>query len=270
MRYCVSGRQPYSVMKKADEIKVQYNDKDRILDFVEKLPDKVIILDVPGDEEDWNTWQMYSEKFAGFHIALHDLRRAADFNHHNINWYWPFPITSFYELGMVINLHPSYVLLGPPLTFDLEKVKACSVDECSEQEVPLRMVVNAAHPAYLPLNGTHGVCAQWVRPEDAAAYAKYISCFEFDQVDMKQEEVLLHVYKDNQTWPGNLNLLIKDFGFNVDNRAIPEDLGTTRMTCGQKCWAGGSCKLCIRSIYFADQVRKEKLRRKQEGNIDKK
>ena len=41
MRYCVSGRQPYSVMKRADEIKVAYADRDRIMDFVEKILDKI-------------------------------------------------------------------------------------------------------------------------------------------------------------------------------------------------------------------------------------
>jgi hypothetical protein len=39
-------------LKKADEIKVAYIDRDRILDFVEKIPNSTIILDVPGDESD--------------------------------------------------------------------------------------------------------------------------------------------------------------------------------------------------------------------------
>ena len=44
MRFCVSGRQPYSVIKRADEVKFNYNDKDKILDLVEKYPDKTVIL----------------------------------------------------------------------------------------------------------------------------------------------------------------------------------------------------------------------------------
>lgn len=272
MRYCVSGRQPYSIMKKADEIKVNYNDRDRIMDFVEKLPDKTIILDVPGDESDWNTWQMYGEKFDEFYIALHNLSRAGEFNQHNVKWYWPYPITSFYELGMIVNLHPSYLMIGPPLSFDLEKTVKKSYDDCrietDADPIPLRMIVNMAHPEYLPDNGTHGMCGQWVRPEDADAYAQYVRCFEFDNVDLKQEEVLLHVYKENREWPGNLNLLIQRLNFNVDNRAIPEDLCPARMNCGQKCWSGSGCQLCVRALYFAENIRKEKLRRRQEENID--
>lgn len=49
MKYCLSGRQPLSVLKKCDEIKVEYCDKDKIIDYLEPLFDKTIILDVPSD-----------------------------------------------------------------------------------------------------------------------------------------------------------------------------------------------------------------------------
>ena len=65
MKYCISGRQPYSVLKQADEIKVKHNDKGRIMDFVEKIPDKTIILDMPEFDADFATWHMYDEKFEG-------------------------------------------------------------------------------------------------------------------------------------------------------------------------------------------------------------
>ena len=268
MHFCVNGRHPYSVLKQADEVKFNYNDKDKILDLLEKYPDKVVILDVPGAESDWKLWTMYSEMFAGFHVALHDLGRVAEFNEHDINWYWPYPITSFYELGMIVNLHPSFVLIGAPLTFDLATVRNQTVDDCTQKHIPVRMVVNVAHPGYLPTYGTHGVCGQWVRPEDVKAYAQYVSSFEFGEVDLRQEEVLLQIYKEKQEWLGNLNLIIKKLDFNVDNRAIPENLGERRMTCGQRCWRGGACQLCVTSFMFAEQIRKEAQARRQEATID--
>ena len=220
---------------------------------------------------EWNTWQMYSEKFAEFHIALHNLSRCREFNDHNIKWYWPYPITSFYELKMIANFRPSYVELGPPLSFDLEKVKAALRQTCPPYDIPMRMKVNNAKPDYLPTMPelAHNICGQWVRPEDAAAYGAHIRCFEFENVDLKQEEVMLHVYKENQEWPGNLNLLLQNLNFNVDNRAIPEEIGEARMNCGQRCWAGSGCQLCVRGFTFAEQIRKEKLRRAESANIDK-
>ena len=267
MRFCVNGRQPYSVLKKADEIKFNYSDRDRILDLVEKYPNKTVILDMPYDEEDWNLWQVYNEKFDEFYIALHDLSRASEFNQANIKWYWPFPITSYYELNMIVKLHPSYLMIGPPLTFDLDGVLNQSYDNDeinSSEPIPLRMVVNVAHPSFLPDNGINGICSQWVRPEDCQIYSTRIQCFEFANVDLKQEETLLHIYKDNKNWPGNLNFLIQRLGVDVDNRALPDELGSWRMTCKQRCQSGSSCHFCIRAFQFADQVMKI-----QEENLKK-
>lgn len=269
MRFCVNGRQPYSVIKKANEIKFNYNDRDKIFDLVEKFPDKVVILDVPGDEEDWALWKMYGEKFEEFYIALHNLNRAKEFNDAGVKWYWPFPITTYYELAMIVNLHPSYLMIGPPLTFDLDNILNHIYDPTdSTFQIPLRMVVNVAHPAYLPLENTNGICGQWVRPEDAKLYSTRINCFEFDEVDLKQEEVLLHIYKDNQEWPGNLNLIIKKLNYDVDNRGLIEEVGKRRMTCGQRCWGNSNCHLCVSAFKFAEALKKEHIKRKQETAFD--
>lgn len=270
MRFCVNGRQPYSVIKLADEIKFAYADRDRILDLVEKFPDKTVILDVPGHEGDWKLWEMYSEKFDEFYIALHDLSRVHEFNEAHIKWYWPYPITTYYELSRIVDKHPSYVMLGPPLSFDLDKVINQLYDPCDTTfQIPIRIVANVAHPAYLPVdNGTHGMCGQWVRPEDVAIYSTRVRCLEFDEcATMKEEETYLNVYRKGE-WPGNLNLIIKKLNFNVDNRAIPEELGERRMTCGHRCWAGSGCHLCVSAMKFADQIRKEHLRRNQKADVD--
>lgn len=270
MRYCVSARQPYSILKKADEIKVNYIDRERIMDFIENIPNKAIILDVPGDEAEWETWTMYGEKFNEFYIALHNLKRYKEFADRGIKWYWPYPITSYYELNMIIALKPSYLMIGPPLSFDLDQVKAMAYAEGEAAPIPVRMICNNAKPDYLPRANADadGICGQWVRPEDAARYEYAVQCFEFENVDLKQEEVLLTIYKENQTWPGNLNLIIQNLNFNVDNRAVPDDMPAARINCGQRCQSTSGCKLCWSALKFADQLRKEKYRRERRDNID--
>ena len=271
MRYCVSGRQPYSILKKADEVKVQYRDRDRIMDFVERIPNKTIILEVPGNEYDWATWQMYDEKFYEFYIALQDLTYAEEYNNHNIKWYWPYPITSFYELGMILALRPSYLMIGAPLSFDLDKVAALAYADGSANPVPLRMICNNARPAYIPETDKIkdlGICGQWIRPEDAATYASRVQCFEFDAIDLSEEEVLLRIYQENKEWPGNLNIIIKNLNYNVDNRAIPDEFAEARMSCGQKCWSTSHCHLCPSALKFATALRKAHYERGKKIEID--
>ena len=118
-------------------------------------------------------------------------------------------------------MNPCYILLGPPLSFDLDNVKK------KTKEVPLRMVCNVARPSYLADSSSPGICGQYIRPEDMGVYEKYIDIIEFGNVDgdMKKERTLLHIYKDNQSWPGNLNILINGLNRDVDNPIIPVDFG---------------------------------------------
>ena len=267
MKYCISGRQPYSVLKQADEIKVKHNDKGRIIDFVEKIPDKTVILDMPEFDVDYATWRMYDEKFeGGFYLAVHQLTRADELNIEGIKWYWPYPITSFYELREILDLGPAYVLIGAPLSFDLKTVR-----DIVGPDVKVRMVCNCARPVHLIANaGASGIKGQYVRPEDVKAYDQYVDVFEFDGVtnELQREATLLEIYKDKQEWPGNLNLLIRHLNFNVDNRGLPDDFADRRINCRHRCMQNNSCHYCEVSFNLADQMRLERDRRKQQAVID--
>lgn len=267
MKYCISGRHQYSVLKNTDEVKVKYEDKERILDFVEKIPDKTIILDMPEFDVNYDTWRMYDDKFeGGFYLALHHLTRADEMNIEGIKWYWPYPITSFYELREILDLGPAYVLIGAPLTFDLKTVR-----DVVGPDVKVRMVCNCARPVHLIANaGAPGIKGQYVRPEDVYIYDGWVDVFEFDGVtnELTKEKTLLEIYKEKQSWPGNLNLLITHLNVDIDNRGILNEFGARRANCRQRCMSTGSCHFCDIAFNFAEQLRKEHLRRKQQAAID--
>ena len=257
MKYCVSSRQPISVLRNADEIKVGYRDRQKMLDFVEDLPDKTYILEIPKGTEniDWEFLKMLAEK-VDFILCVFDLSYGKDATKHGIKFYWGYPILSFYELRGLVPFGPCYLLLGAPLYFDLTKVHRASGG------IPVRLCANAAYDTYIPRE--NGVCGTWIRPEDVEVYEIWVSALEFITETLKQEATLLHVYKDNGNWPGNLNLLLTNFGVNVDNRIIPEEIGSTRANCGQRCMVNGSCHFCDVAMRFADTVRKEYYRRRKE------
>ena len=233
------------------------------MDLIEKIPEKTIILDLTElNEKDLENIKMYNEKFNNFYVAIHKLSQCDLFMELGIKWYWPFPITSFYELQEISKNNPSYVLLGPPLTFDLEMVKKIIDKDCG-----IRMVANGTTPQYLltrtPATGIYG---SWVRPEDVKLYEKYVDCLEFevDYGDFQKEETLLKIYQSG-SWPGNLHLLFNDFYVNVDNRIIPEEIGKARMNCGMKCMRNSGCRLCYNGLILAANVRKLKYERDKES-----
>ena len=109
---------------------------------------------------------------------------------------------------------------------------------------------------------------QFIRPEDIDTYAKYIDAVEFKIDDLTKESTLLKIYKEDKFWPGNLNLLLDNLYYHVDNRGIPEEFGEVRMNCRQRCQAGRRCHFCQTAFEFSTALRKEKFRRREEAEID--
>lgn len=258
MKYCISGRQPLSTLKEADEIKMKYEDRERAIDYIQAFPEKTIIITIPKDIEDieWKLLDVYNESCT-LVLCLESLNHVNECNAHNVKFYWAYPITSYYELRGILNLNPYYIFLGAPLCFDLETVQSIT-------GVYIRLVANVAYDAYIPRED--GICGQWIRPEDVKYYEPYVNALEFNGVDLAAERTLLHVYKDNQNWPGNLNLLLKNLNYNIDNRALPDEIGPIRIRCGQRCMRNGACHYCHSAFKFADALRKKHYELKAEDN----
>ena len=58
MKYCLSARQPDSVLKKADEIKIELRDFKAIPDYVEKYADKTLILEFENMIPEEFNWEL--------------------------------------------------------------------------------------------------------------------------------------------------------------------------------------------------------------------
>lgn len=164
----------------------------------------------------------------------------------NIKFYWAYPVFSWYELMGLIALEPCYITVGAPLSFNLKKIK-------DRTDIPLRICPNLVYNGYIPRE--NGIYGTWVRPEDTYIYEHYIDVYDFFTNELSKEATLLHIYKDNKAWPGNLSLLFPNFGIHVDNRALPDEIGEIRANCGQRCMENGSCHFCETAIKFANAVR---------------
>ena len=254
MKYCLSARQPYSILKKADEIKIELRDYQAIPEYIEKYADKTLILEFTNDipkDFDWNLIAAYVEKMGGgFYCALSDLSLVPECALRNIKFYYKYAVTTLYELAALKEIGVSYALIGAPLMFDLKSAAAF--------KIPLRAIPNLAYEPYI--KHKNGIIGGWVRPEDVDKYGEYISTFEFYAPKaLDKEATLFKVYAENKTWPGNLNLLIENLDFDYDNRLFydEEHFAERRMKCKQKCLSGHSCHYCVDQFYFVEHVLKK-------------
>ena len=262
MKYCLSARQKNNLLKKADEIKIELRDFRAIPEYIEKFPNKTLILefnnDIPEDFS-WELIQAYTDKLNGnFICALSDLSIIPECSLRNIKFYYKYPVTSYFELEGLKELGVCYILVGTPLMFDLKNI--------SSYGIPLRAIPNLAYEPYI--KHKNGIIGGWIRPEDVNVYEQYINVFEFYAPKaLDKEAALYRVYAENKTWSGNLNLLIDYLNFDVDNRLFydAENFAIRRMNCKQKCISGHSCHYCIDQFQFVNTTLKKYMDYKNEN-----
>lgn len=249
MKYCLNSRQEAAYLQKADEIKVEFRDRDIISDLIEKYPGKDIILMCYYNEiTDWKKieqWNILSRQH--FIMCLSSISDAQECKARNIPFYFGYPVKTYYELRAMKDLGVRYVRLGEPLFFEMDMVRSIGV--------PVRAIPNIAYIDGFPRKD--GVCGTWIRPEDLYLYDDYVETIEFEDTDVKREQALYRIYAEQKNWPGDLNLIITNLQYEGLNRIIVPDMAEKRLNCGQRCQKTSNCKLCYRALSLAmpDKIR---------------
>ena len=238
MNYCVSARQLEIVLRQAEEMLMDYKDINVMYDYIEKYPKVKFIIRIPKDAEvNWDELTGFAAR-VNLIVALEDMFQAETVKQFNLEYMWAYPVKTYDELSSLAELGASEVLLGAPLFFELSEV--------ARKGMKIRLVANLCDDRMLPHK--NGVCGTYVRPEDVSAYEEYVTTLEFRTDSIKREAALFDIYHNKKTWPGNLNLLLDNFGVHVDNRGIQGDFAKMRMTCGQRCKKANRCHYCDTTI----------------------
>ena len=258
MNYCLSSQVDKEYYKKVQEIRIKYKELNKLLDIYELNSNLSIILTITSQQKDeikWDEIDKYNKMWQNKIIIetdSFDIMDAAKL--FNIRYFYAIPVNSFYDLKALVDYGCCDVKIDAPLTHML--------DILDKFDITIRMSPNIAYYAFIPRE--NGICGPWIRPEDIPAYETYVDTIEFQGVDLQAERALLHVYKDNGNWPGNLNLLLKNLRYDVDNRGFKEDFGSRRCVCKQRCMSTGTCKLCEREFHMLNYVKqhREELKEK--------
>ena len=245
MKYCLKNRQESLYLKKADEIKVDFRVRRSIPDLIENYPEATIILMCyPGEEINWldcDKWKILSrDKFIMCVSTFEDMQACKD---NGFQFYFGYPIKTFYELRALKEMGVCYVRLAEPLFFQMDEVKKFSI--------PVRAIPNVCYS-----DGFYredGVCGMWIRPEDLDTYEPYVDVLEFEDADdNEKEQALFRIYSEQKNWPGDMGMLFTNFNHMGVNRLILPDVAQKRLNCGQRCQASGACKICYRAVDLAN------------------
>ena len=249
MKVCLDARLSPEYLKQADEIKVQQRDMGIIMDLIEKYPKATIVLQMPEktEESDWKNirdWYILSRhQFILCLGHIDDIQKAVELN---IPCFYGYPIETFASLRAFMRLGVSYVRLGPPLVFQLDKVMSV----LGESGPQIRGIANIAYMDRLPHE--NGISGAWIRPEDLDKYDPYFYSIEFDGVPVNKEEALFRIYIKEKTWAGPLSMLIEGLTSSAANRMINSSITEKRLNCGQRCEENGRCHNCYSELMMSD------------------
>lgn len=252
MKFMVSCRQPLTILKEVEEIRVNYEDIERLKDFVSNdwVCSADIVIYIPNNQLiKWEEIDSYKDVL-NITLAVENSNQISSIKEKKgYKIFWEYPVSTYQELNSVLSLGVDQVLIDGSLYFNLLRVKSI----CGEN-VELRIVVNKCFNNNLPLK--NGICGTYVRPEDIEVYSKFVSHFEFDADNsLKKEYNLYNIYAKNKAWPGNLNFLLTNLNIDVDNRGFDllpfeennEDnkiFAKRRLSCRQICQEKSSCNFC--------------------------
>jgi len=227
-----------------------YQDIAILPDLAQEFPGaKTAIIVKENTIIDWNIINGYRDKL-NIVFNLYDMNQSKEVAAQGYKWFWHYSVDTWYQLEGVLQNNPSEIIIGDLLFFNVEK----TYQLCHARGITLRLVPNFAFDGYIPrVNGINGI---YVRPEDLKLYEPYVTMCEFFAKNLSEEHALFEVYKRG-VWNGNLNLLITNLNYNIDNRVIPSVFGTYRLNCNHKCSQNNLCHLCYQCFDTVTKLTKK-------------
>ena len=259
MKYCVSARVGSSTRNKADEIYIANRDKNILIDYIEKYPNKTLTLELLEPTEiDIELFKAYNEKLTGgLQLSIPsfwDDATIQNLKENGIKFFFRDLITDFAGLRHAVRRGASAIVIGVPLTHRLMDIKRA-------YNIPVRTSPNLLYTNSV-VSADDRVCFNWIRPEDVKLYEEYIDTLEMFG-ENSFAETSLKIYKEDGKWEDRLYFLVPGLDPAIDNRVLNK-AGEARLNCGLRCMEGGTCRLCRRFAGLSKTM--HKLARENKDN----
>ena len=165
MKYCLNSNVGPALLNEADEIAITKEDFGSVYMIAGRYPNATMIVPEPVDEFDWDGLKKLVEAFPNRIIVCvahaYALKMCAELK---IPFFYRYAVTSFQEVRALKELGAAYIVVAPPLFFQLDKVKAFGI--------PIRVCPNKGGDlGILSANFAHD---SWILPKEIDEYEDYI------------------------------------------------------------------------------------------------
>lgn len=231
MKYCLSSRQPESILRQADEIRVVTKDQSQIFDLLDKYNTPIIYNFSSDTPIDKNLLVLGKDRLQLCLLNLTDLSAALEYN---LPYFFALPCKTIDEARTLWSLGATQIMPDVPLSHQLSQLKLL--------HIPVRYNPSYAHLDNLPR--ANGISGNWFLPQSIPDYEMYISTIDFGSQPLKREETLFKLYK-SEYYGGEIHRLIPDVETPVTADILQPNHLSPRIDCGQECaYPRGQCRIC--------------------------
>ena len=196
---------------------------------------------------DWDEYEkILDENDGAFILCLGTVKDCLIAYEKELPFYYGFPITTYDELNSIVEFEPEYLVLGPPLFFNMAEIRR-------KYNIPIRIFPNVNNLTNFPKVRAETGC--WIRPEDIDYYDEFADTVEFVNLDtLEQERALFRIYSREKEFIGPIGLIISGMGEWEKSQCdlVNSDFIHCRVECKQKCESGERrCGICRNLLYLA-------------------
>lgn len=230
MKYATHYYISNPLLDKADEIMIKYTEKDpELINFVQKYrEDQVIVAQVADFDVDiYDNLEIFSAAFKAhraFKILVSKDQEWSHLKMADIPFFFIEGASTPAEMWQYADAEVCDMYIVGDLCFNITRVS----DYLHKNNINIRVYPNICQ-GELP-DSPNGF---FIRPNDMGIYDQYIDIVEFAG-PLDKQRVLYEIYRD-QDWLGDLNDLILNLNYSVDNRSLLPCFAPCRLDCRKKC-----------------------------------
>lgn len=252
MRYSTSYRQPESVRRLADEIRFPVGNLNLALSYAASHPDKRVIIEIYSKEDSPTLHKLLKIQKEQSSILydffdINDLIEYSSMAESYCKYMFHAPLNSWTEVALLKKYKVSDIIIGEPLSFDLEAVKKNIKNKNITVRVCPHSVVNKLN---INLESDNRECHFFALPQEAEYYSEYIDVFDIIDGNEAREKALLEAYAGDKEFLYGLDFLIAGLDVKFNGSALDDNWRKARSNCGQVCMKNGSCHYCTTAFKF--------------------
>lgn len=238
----------------ADEIRCGEYKLGYLFNFIKDHPEKRILItttDTLDTDRRKQQIDMVKTIVEDYTVECSSVKDLLEFLKEGYHAFLSFPVVDWETFNQLAGIGVSDIYIDGQLGFQHDLLAK------AKDNIKIRV-----SPTLSPNSSLRGAAVNsfYIRPEDLHLYSA-LDVVDFRETNQEREDALFSIYKRGY-FSHEINNLLREFPYAVNNAMINKDFGKTRLNCKQKCQIPGHichyCEHCFNTLKMIEEYSKKK------------